>query len=159
MRSNSNQWEYGIIGISFWLPLIIVWITAFKGYASILHIRPFLLHNDTANSYFVASLNKCRLSSYRRFYKITSKLLNYNHYWFIFIIMDQWKFAATELSILLFAISMLPFLIALFLFVLAFVNNKFTGIAALELSLALFIFTFIFAFLPFSTYFISDLDY
>ena len=56
--------------------------------------------------------------------------------------MDQWKFAATELSILLFAISMLPFLIALFLFVLAFVNNKFTGIAALELSLALFIFTF-----------------
>ncbi|SVB57310.1 uncharacterized protein METZ01_LOCUS210164 [marine metagenome] len=54
---------------------------------------------------------------------------------------------------------MLPFLIALFLFVLAFVNNKFTGIAALELSLALFIFTFIFAFLPFSTYFISDLDY
>ena len=44
MRSNSNQWEYGFIGISFWLPLIIVWITAFKGYASILHIRPFLLH-------------------------------------------------------------------------------------------------------------------
>ncbi len=42
---------------------------------AILH---FLLHNDTANSYFVASLNKCRLSSYRRFYKITLSC-NYNN--------------------------------------------------------------------------------
>ena len=39
---------------------------------AILH---FLLHNDTANSYFVASLNKCRLSC---LFESTLAIINLN---------------------------------------------------------------------------------